>query len=85
MATACFAAKVVPIEWRKRCGSNPGSQVVWSFVGGFLLRFGGDCTAGHMISEISQLAISSFLFSSARFISGIITARILCLDGGFRC
>jgi hypothetical protein len=38
-----------------------------------------------MISGISQLAISSFLFSSALFISGIITARILCLDGGFRC
>jgi hypothetical protein len=89
MATARFTTKVVPIEWRKRFGSNPGSRLVWSFVGGFLLlfgaRFGGDCTSGHMISGISQLAISSFLFSSALFISGIITARILCLDGGFRC
>jgi uncharacterized membrane protein YedE/YeeE len=63
--------------------------LVWSFVGGFLLlfgaRFGGGCTSGHMISGISQLAISSFLFSAALFISGIITARVLYRDGGSRC
>jgi hypothetical protein len=38
-----------------------------------------------MISGISQLAISSFFFSAALFISGIVTARLLYRDGGARC
>jgi uncharacterized protein len=81
MATARFTTRIVPAEWGKRFGSNPGKRLAWSFVGGFLLlfgaRFGGGCTSGHMISGISQLAISSLIFSSALFISGIITARWL--------
>ena len=89
MATARFTTRVVPVEWGRRFGSNPGRRLVWSFVGGFLLlfgaRFGGGCTSGHMISGISQLAISSFLFSAALFISGIVTARVLYRDGGSRC
>jgi uncharacterized protein len=89
MATVRFRTRVVPIEWRRRFGSNPGRRLVWSFVGGFLLlfgaRFGGGCTSGHMISGMSQLAISSFLFSAALFISGIITARVLYRDGESRC
>lgn len=89
MATARFTTRVVPVEWGRRFGPNPGNRLVWSFVGGFLLlfgaRFGGGCTSGHMISGISQLAISSFVFSSALFISGIITARWLFRDGRTRC
>jgi uncharacterized membrane protein YedE/YeeE len=89
MATTRFTTRIVPAEWNKRFGSNPGNRLVWSFVGGFLLlfgaRFGGGCTSGHMISGISQLAVSSFVFSAALFISGIITARILYRDGGSQC
>ena len=89
MATSRFTTRVVPEEWSKRFGSNPGNRLVWSFIGGFLLlfgaRFGGGCTSGHMISGISQLAISSFVFSAVLFISGIITARILYRDGESQC
>ncbi|HSL04911.1 MAG TPA: YeeE/YedE thiosulfate transporter family protein [Nitrospiraceae bacterium] len=89
IATARFTTRVVPVEWSRRFGSNPGRRLVWSFIGGFLLlfgaRFGGGCTSGHMISGISQLAIGSFVFSTALFISGIITARILYRDGEMRC
>mgnify|MGYP001442404038 CR=1 FL=1 len=89
MATTRFRTRVVPVEWKKRFGSNPGNRLVWSFVGGFLLlfgaRFGGGCTSGHMISGMSQLAISSVVFSAALFISGIITARVLYRDGASRC
>jgi len=89
MATSRFTIRVAPVEWKKRFGSNPGNRLVWSFLGGFLLlfgaRFGGGCTSGHMISGISQLAISSFVFSAALFISGIITARLLYRDGASRC
>jgi len=86
MATARFTTRVVPTEWNKRFGSNPGNRLVWSFVGGFLLlfgaRFGGGCTSGHMISGVSQLAVSSLVFSSALFASAIVTARWMYGDWG---
>ncbi|MBH0182037.1 MAG: YeeE/YedE family protein [Nitrospira sp.] len=86
MATARFTTRVVPTEWNKRFGSNPGNRLVWSFVGGFLLlfgaRFGGGCTSGHMISGVSQLAVSSLVFSSALFASAIVMARWLYGDWG---
>jgi uncharacterized membrane protein YedE/YeeE len=86
MATARFTTRIVPTEWYKRFGSNPGNRLVWSFVGGFLLlfgaRFGGGCTSGHMISGVSQLAVSSLVFSSALFASAIVTARWMYGDWG---
>ncbi len=85
MATARFTTRVVPTEWSKRFGSNPGNRLVWSFVGGFLLLFGarvgGGCTSGHMISGVSQLAVSSLVFSLALFASAIVTARWMYGDG----
>jgi uncharacterized protein len=80
-ATGRFTRRMVPVEWERRFGPAPGTRLVWSFIGGFLLlfgaRFGGGCTSGHMISGISQLAVSSFLFSAAVFAGGIVTARWL--------
>lgn len=88
MATSRFTTRVVPPEWNTRFGSNPGHRLVWSFVGGFLLlfgaRFGGGCTSGHMISGVSQLAVSSLVFSVALFASAIATARWMYGDGGKR-
>ena len=88
MATSRFTTRVVPAEWNQRFGPNPGTRLVWSFVGGFLLlfgaRFGGGCTSGHMISGVSQLAVSSLVFSLALFASAIVTARWMYGDGGKR-
>jgi uncharacterized protein len=83
-----FTTRLVPSEWRHRFGARPGQRLIWSFVGGFVLlfgaRFGGGCTSGHMISGVSQLAVSSFLFSGALFLSAILTARWLYGGGGKR-
>lgn len=88
MATSRFTTRVVPTEWSQRFGSNPGHRLVWSFVGGFLLLFGarvgGGCTSGHMISGVSQLAVSSLVFSLALFVSAIVTARWMYGAGGTR-
>ncbi|WP_455379129.1 YeeE/YedE thiosulfate transporter family protein [Petrachloros mirabilis] len=77
--------RVVPREWAARFGSLPGRRLVWSFIGGFVLlfgaRFGGGCTSGHMISGVSQLAVSSLVFSATLFLSAVVTARWL-YDGG---
>ncbi|MBS0149645.1 MAG: YeeE/YedE family protein [Nitrospira sp.] len=76
-----FSMRVVPSIWAERFGPAPVKRLIWSFVGGFLLlfgaRFGGGCTSGHMISGVSQLAVSSFAFSAALFASAILTARWL--------
>lgn len=88
LATKRFSTRLVPSEWARRFGSIPGRRLAWSFIGGFLLlfgaRFGGGCTSGHMISGVSQLAVSSLIFSAALFLSGIATARWLYGDGGRR-
>lgn len=52
-----------------------------AFVGGFLILFGarlaGGCTSGHIISGMSQLAVSSTIFAAAVFAGGIGTAKLL--------
>lgn len=52
-----------------------------AFVGGFLILFGarlaGGCTSGHIISGMSQLAVSSTIFAAAVFASGMGTARLI--------
>jgi uncharacterized protein len=84
--TKRFTTRLVPSEWAGRFGALPGRRLFWSFIGGFLLlfgaRFGGGCTSGHMISGLSQLAVSSILFSAALFASAVLTARRLYGDGG---
>jgi hypothetical protein len=88
LATRRFSTRVVPAEWEARFGPSSTRRLVWSFFGGFILlfgaRFGGGCTSGHMISGISQLAISSFLFTAALFASAILTARHLYPNRGRR-
>jgi hypothetical protein len=51
-----------------------------AFVGGFLILFGarlaGGCTSGHIISGMTQLAVSSTIFAAAVFAGGIGTAKL---------
>lgn len=86
LVTKRLTTRAVPFEWSARFGPLPGPRLVWSFIGGFLLlfgaRFGGGCTSGHMISGVSQLAVSSLIFSTALFVSAMGTARWLYRDGG---
>ena len=52
-----------------------------AFLGGVLIIFGarlaGGCTSGHIISGITQLAVSGVLFGAAVFGAGMLTARIM--------
>ncbi len=86
LATGRLKWRTVPFEWEARFGSAPGRRLVWSFLGGCILlfgaRFGGGCTSGHMISGVSQLAVSSLIFSAALFLSAVVTARLLYGEGG---
>jgi uncharacterized membrane protein YedE/YeeE len=52
-----------------------------AFLGGVLIVFGarlaGGCTSGHIISGITQLAVSGLIFGAAVFGAGILTAKLL--------
>jgi uncharacterized protein len=59
----------------------PSRRTLNAFLGGFLIIFGarmaGGCTSGHIISGITQLSISGFVFALGVFASGILTAKAL--------
>ena len=71
----------MPEMWQKNFGASQAKRYASSFLGGFLLLFGarlaGGCTSGHMISGISQLAVSSFIFGIATFGAAILMAKFL--------
>ncbi len=52
-----------------------------AFLGGVLIIFGarlaGGCTSGHIISGITQLALSGMLFAAGVFGAGIVTAKLM--------
>jgi hypothetical protein len=56
-----------------------------AFIGGVLIIFGarlaGGCTSGHIISGITQLAVSGILFGAAVFGAGMLTARMIKAGG----
>ena len=71
----------MPPMWAANFGASQAKRYASSFAGGVLLLFGarlaGGCTSGHMISGISQLAISSFIFGIATFGAAILMAKFL--------
>ena len=56
-----------------------------AFIGGFLIIFGariaGGCTSGHIISGMTQLSVSAFIFAAGVFGAGIVTAKLLQRGG----
>ena len=71
----------VPEPWRTRFGPSRALRFAAAFGGGVLLLFGarlaGGCTSGHVLSGVSQLALSSILFFVAMFGTAVLVARSL--------
>ena len=76
----------MPPMWKAAFGASRAKRNLAAFFGGVLLLFGarlaGGCTSGHMISGISQLALSSFIFGIATFGAAILMAKLLYRDKG---
>lgn len=51
-----------------------------AFLGGFLFIFGarlaGGCTTGHILSGLTQMALSGLVFAAAAFSSGMLIAKL---------
>ncbi len=71
----------VPEIWARRFGPSLALRFAGAFAGGFLILFGarlaGGCTSGHIISGMSQLALSGMVFAAGVFAAGIPIARAL--------
>ncbi len=71
----------MPAMWVNQFGASQAKRYAAAFFGGVLLLFGarlaGGCTSGHMISGISQLALSSFIFGVVTFAAAILMAKFL--------
>ncbi len=76
----------MPPLWRAKFGPSEAKRYSASFAGGLLLLFGarlaGGCTSGHMISGVSQLAVSSFIFAITTFTVAILAAKFIYRDQG---
>lgn len=76
------APSIEPVHARE---TTPRRRYVDAFLGGVLIIFGarlaGGCTSGHIISGVTQLAISGMLFTAAVFGAGMLTARVM--KGGY--
>jgi uncharacterized membrane protein YedE/YeeE len=81
LASRSRTREAVPQSWRRRFGTGSGARFAAAFAGGFLILFGarlaGGCTSGHIISGMSQLALSGMVFAAAVFAAGIPVARAL--------
>ena len=73
--------EAVPAPWAERFGPSRALRFAGATAGGFLLLFGarmaGGCTSGHILSGVSQLALSSLIFAVAAFGSAVLLARAL--------
>ncbi len=73
--------EAIPEMWREKFGDYPRLRYLHAFIGGFLMlvgaRIAGGCTSSHVISGISQLAVSGLIFGFTVFASGIPTATLL--------
>ena len=71
----------IPKMWKERFGDRPGLRYLHAFSGGLFMlvgsRIAGGCTSSHVISGMSQLAVSGLFFGSAVFTAGIPAAILL--------
>ncbi len=75
-----FRFTVLPSGWKKYKNNSIKSRLFWSFISGFFLiigaRLAGGCTSGHMLSGMTQMALSSMIFGVVVMISLVITGRL---------
>ena len=71
----------VPPLWRSRFGDSPGVRYVGALLGGLIMMFGArvaqGCTSGHAISEVLQLALSSWIFAPVMAVAGMAVAFLI--------
>jgi uncharacterized membrane protein YedE/YeeE len=77
--TKSFRFSLIPIGWKRYKNNSVLSRLLWSFFAGFIMiigaRLAGGCTSGHFMSGMSQMAVSSMIFSGVVLVVVIVTGR----------
>lgn len=72
--------------WSRRFGPSRLKRYAAAFLGGAAMMFGArmakGCTSGHALTGVSQLALSSWVFTPLMFGSAALAARLLYGKGG---
>jgi len=78
--TKTFHLKILPKMWIAKKNKSIYSRLIWSFISGFLMIFGarlaGGCMSGHLLSGVTQMAISSVIFGTIVMATLLITGRL---------
>jgi len=78
--------EIIPDPWIERFGDRPRLRASHAFTGGLIMligaRLAGGCTSSHIISGMSQMAVSGLLFGAAVFASGVPAAMLLYRRNG---
>ena len=81
LASRLGRARANPVELVHAGETTTARRYRDAFIGGFLILFGarlaGGCTSGHIISGMTQLAVSSTIFAAAVFAGGMGVARLM--------
>lgn len=81
LAARLAGRRAPAVEMAHASEHTVGRRYLDAFIGGLLILFGarlaGGCTSGHIISGITQLALSGIVFAAAVFGAGIITAKLM--------
>lgn len=71
----------MPATWSANFGGTAWKRYSVAFAGGFIVLFAArladGCTSGHMMSGMSQTAISGFIFAAGVFATAIPTALLI--------
>ena len=74
-------ASVMSRAWSRRFGPSRLKRYAAAFLGGAIMMFGArmakGCTSGHALTGVSQLALSSWVFTPLMFGSAALVARLL--------
>jgi uncharacterized protein len=74
-------ASAMSAPWSRRFGPSRVKRYAAAFVGGVAMMFGArmakGCTSGHALTGMSQMAVSSWVFTPLMFGSAALAARLL--------
>ena len=76
----------VPPLWVANFGASSWKRFAGSFLGGVIVLYGarlaGGCTSGHMMSGMSQTAVSGFIFAAGAFLVAVPVAMMMYKQEG---
>ncbi|PIW28855.1 MAG: hypothetical protein COW30_06475 [Rhodospirillales bacterium CG15_BIG_FIL_POST_REV_8_21_14_020_66_15] len=73
--------RIMPPVWRANFGDGVWKRYAAAFAAGFVVLYGarlaGGCTSGHMMSGMTQTAMSAYIFTAGVFLAAVPVALLV--------